>query len=284
MLTPEAIADGFLSREKSFAALKEVAERFASRGRIAKSGPVKSVLMMYTSEPFDEQSIGFSSFREFLEAAQSDGVVTIAAAGPDVIVSPAGSNIPPPQPSALPRFRREVWDAFVKWGRNQEDRFWHTGDRRVVPYGPTPDEALVKIEVITVDRLKGWAEEFARHSEVEVRPRLETALKAAKPIREFTTEIRAVRLDEVWSRSQAKSMTDHIRAWAETHHVPINDLLARPRPEYLPPPTTTGCPPVVAANPTDVDRLRADVHRYVDGMTESELLTISVPIRLIRTK
>ena len=276
-----------LDRDEAFEALRTVCERFSERGRLAKSGSVKSVLLMHCEKPFSEQDLGFETFRAFLQAAERAGVVHLTPSGPDVVVVASGSDPVPPERPSSDRFRREVWAAFVKWGSNSSERFWHRTERRIVQRH-APADGLVPVDVISKETMLRIMSAYVDHQPDATQPGLRDALKSAMPFRGFSEAVKRAGIADDWSRSQAAEIGEHIRQWATVNEVPVSELLARSTPRPLPPPPAPA-PPTVASNTLlggepGLEQRRFMLHGYVDQMTEAEMLVLPIPLRIVWAK
>ncbi len=269
----------------SFQSLATVAAQLAINGRSVRSAAVKQA--MRRSDPaFDEKAAGYSSFRDFLRAAEMAGYVQLlqASTGPDVEVRVTGTTTAVGSNVANQRVREDLWRAFTDWTLGLL-RFWHPEAQRAYAVtaapadGEPPEHAsarlafmsrptdFVPIDHIPRETVYGWMSEFAQSTSSGKNEQLASALQAQTPFRAFTDQARELGLSGYWHAEHTRRVADHIRTWAQAHNVVVD-----PFEVSLKKPTRPLAPP----ESIDVKRLRAAAHQIVDRMTVDELLNIRV--------
>ncbi len=130
------MADLASEKQEAYQRLVQVARRYAEQGKNTRSAGVKpalSALYLALDAEFDEQQLGFPTFRAFLEAAEDAGYVVLrpVANAPDVAIFPADEAVAEPSVSgpSLDRVRADFWAAFVDWRRGWERLYDRVGDQ-----------------------------------------------------------------------------------------------------------------------------------------------------------
>jgi hypothetical protein len=287
--------------EHAFEELVVAATTLLRQGRAPRSAAVKAALQLQTEPRFNEAAFGFTNFRAFLRAAEDAGRVEVrpASVGPDVDVIPRGTEVAPEVNPARP-IRRDIWDAFTRW----EDgyiRFWDPALSRAIRTSlkPLPGEApevtrirrawltepqrFVPIDGIPVSAVKVWAREFAEGLPPGAAQNvLRSALSEKLPIHDFAQSVRRLGLLPKWHETHVAKVRSVIEDWMSKNDLAI-DLSSdaalhsggRLFERNVAP--TSG----FTSRTYDEDDLRRRVHAVVDRMTVPELLSISVPLRLV---
>ena len=120
-------------RREALELLSEVVARNHRDGRRSFAASLKPEMRRRSLDGFDEQRLGFSSFRRFLDYAVDEGAVELRAAprGPDVVVVPIGGQPLASElaPGTARKIRGDIWDAFLDWTQGFT-RLWDDEDKR----------------------------------------------------------------------------------------------------------------------------------------------------------
>lgn len=285
---------------QAFDELVHVVDRYLGQGRVPRSAAVKTALQANTDPPFDERKLGFPTFRAFLKAAEDAGCVQLLKAenGPDVDVTLPGRKLPPRTPRWL---RRDVWEAFTRWD-DRLLRFWDRNEQRAcqVPAERTRGEIadvtvfrdlarqeparFVEIKYIPQHEVVAWAKDFVGALQPgDETSQLLATLEQEAPLGGFTALSRRLGIAPKWNAFHTDRVRGAVEEWAKANEVDLYAVL-----QEVPPPNpqrTPGYRRTTAQGPASLDEetLRGRLHHMVDRMTLPELLSVSVPLRLIAT-
>lgn len=292
--------------ERAFDALVEVTTRLVEEGGAPRAAAVKTRLQRDFGHEFEEERLGFPTFRSFLQAAEKAGRVELrdAPRGPDLDVLPPGTEPPPARSGNVTKrtwIRRDLWDAFTRWDEGFI-RFWDPDARRAVrlpeekPPGESEEDAslreawesdrsrFVPIEHIPVETVVGWAREFTGSLPPDpAQVALLNALEQELPIHNFTQLVRRLGLSPRWHEAHSARVREVVEDWARRNGVEIDlhtDADDRPKSHPGRTPRSAGSVVTLVASEDD---LRRRVHDMVDRMTLPELLDLSIPLRLVAT-
>lgn len=291
--------------DAAFELLQDVVGEHFERGRLCHSAGLKPA-MQAKAPNFYEGGLGFSSFREFLRAAEVQGVVKVQAAptGPDVVVLPmSATSVVRPAESLLDehgsfRIRGDLWRAFFDWKPGFIRVYDRANDKAVVlPGKPNPfqtgeqnrvredleqqPDRFVSIDPIERDIQLGWMNEFvAELSDPGLQQVFGVALASDRPVAGFTRCVRTdPRLARMWQRRRVEKVRAEIKEWSEAHGL---DIRVEERPQ-APHPT-----PAVPERGHDlgegggeVAALRDRLHTAIDRMTYGDLLRLPIPVEYI---
>jgi hypothetical protein len=289
-------------KQRAFQRLADVVKALREQDRKTRSAGLKPILRaLYLPEGgFDENRLGFVSFRAFLNAAADAGYVSIvpAAVGPDVDVHPRGSSAPSGGAAVSSnRIRGDLWTAFIDW-RPEWLRVYDRESGRIGwlrargGNGETvASESLrrhveadpikyVSITPVGQEGMLRWMRDFAASEDAEpARPALTTALSNPAPIRAFVLAIRQAGLHEIWNRKRLEKARGHILAWAADNKLDVDldtehELLSAPR-LVDPSSARTGVPTMPDASS---DELRERVVAAIRKMSRAELLRLAIPL------
>jgi hypothetical protein len=293
------MSEVFAERQKAYERLAAIVQRFHDEGRGTRSAAVKPALQ-YSDEGFDENRLGFRSFRAFVEAAAEAGYVALRPAprGPDVDVLPK-TEVPAATPAAqgAGRIRRDLWAAFIDWRSDWARVYDRQTDR--VGWLPLPERAAedepflrlrraiadeperyARIEPIDQETTLRWMNEFTDQLEEGAeQAALRTALTSTTPIRAFVLAAREVGAHERWNRFRLERVHEHIASWSSEH-----DLTPELTTEHAQLTSTGGRPPAggrrqaPAGAADSLDELRERVCRAVRQMSRGELLKLAIPL------
>jgi hypothetical protein len=266
-------------------------------GRSTRSASVKPALVALSAGAFDEKALGFSSFRAFLEHAAQLGSVRLVKAetGPDVDVVP---NLDPESVGEPDhRIRQDIWNAFVAWPDSTK-RYWDKNSQLVQIFrvdGDIPQEGFVEIEPIKRATVQQWMEIFAANTQGVKGEALRAALADAKPFQAFVEAAGKQGLLHGWRQSHRSQVEAVIAKWLADNQLSIDlyDMTVQPWADSARSSAVSRSSrrKVVRAfeqeavapgqGVPDGDDLRRRVHDLVDQMTTPELLSLSVPLRLV---
>lgn len=282
-MKPIAVPDNDV--QAAFEALVEVAATFAAQGRQCFAATAKPALRVRL-EGFDEARLGFATFREFLVAAQRQGLVKLAFVGQDYQILPAGGA---PTPLRVPKaheaterptrrkIKKAFWSAAVDL-RTRESWFYDPATRLVVADpGEDGRGQLIRIPQADAGMQEGWIEEFVTGLHGDAAKDIVERVRAAGTLGD---KLRAVssRPDTraAWYDHRTSRVTEMLESWKQEHGLSEVDLF-----EYERLPRRSATPRPRADRQSKDDALRARLHRAIDQMPISELLRLSVPIEYV---
>jgi len=312
------------SLEYIFGQLAQVVADLRREGRSTHSAGVKPRLAQRLGGVFDEKAFGFTTFREFLAAAQRAGIIDIwpAPSGPDVMI-----ELPGQPPSDVARhgapvqIRNDLWATFMDWSPGLErayDRAQGHAFRVSVAaeaYDPQVRELrqamqtdrirFVPIEPITMATQTEWARAFAAERPLGERDELIQALRANRPLQEFTRKIRTLPYLREWAAFRNQRVAEAIGAWAQQHQLTVDPVESSEgvHDEELPNGSATSSV-VARAHPLparsfggrgaartngrqqtatglDLGTLRKRAHELIECMTAEELLALPLSLGLL---
>ncbi len=278
-------------------ALKDVVASYSLEGRSTVAASLKSALKRRFSDRFDERSIGFLSFRDFLKDAEARGIVQLQRApGGDLEAMLPGA---PPQRSrgtaevhsSTSFVRADIWRAFVDWNPGWTRLYDAEADRAVMfpetttPFDPPEwsvqrdaaqrqPERFREIEPISMDTQLEWMRAFAREVRDQTsRELLQSALQSSRPFGAFVRQVNIfpeTRLQ--WHRFRLDNVLAVVAAWVQRNNLTIQFQENRPR-ETAPSGKTTA----------DVSEaaVRARLRAIIDRMPLSDLLRLEIPVGYI---
>lgn len=275
--------------EAAFAELRAVVSDLVERGRKPLVQGVKPALQRRSGGEFDENALGFSSFGDFVRAAELAGAVHTRSAPGGRLVEPG-----PPARDALvlraaespravrqPRLqiRRELWRAFTDWSGRRGYAWDRTRQtvvgRRLESHDASPvSTAFVPISPIPEEEQIQWARNFlAEHTASPVIEPLTTILGGGPG--SFVVFSRFIRTDREltveWAARRKQLVADAIREWAQQHGIEVDPYSSITSGSFA-----AETPP---EEPQDrIERLRAAVKRAVDQMSPAELRELRLPV------
>jgi hypothetical protein len=309
--------------EHVFTQLANVVGDLQRDGRSTRSAGIKPRLAKRLGIPFDEKRYGFATFREFLRAAQAARVIDLcpAPSGPDLdVVLPGQQPRDVPHRARLLRIRADFWSTFMDWTPGLQrayDRDQGHAVRVVTAaevYDPqvrvllnaiqTDHARFVPIDPIGLATQTEWARTFAAgRPPGEGHEVLTQALRADRPLQEFTHKVRTLPCFGDWTAFRNERVVDEIKAWAGKHELTVEPLevasersdavvvggegidaeTANPQSQETPGPTATSRVAMQHGFSTEVDltALRARAHRLVDRMTAEELLMLPLTLGVL---
>jgi hypothetical protein len=284
-------------QQAAFRLLADLAQRWYAEGRRAYGAGLKPEIRALTGNAFDENELGFGTFKQFLMAAAEQDFVDVHPApnnSHDVYVVPKGKtpsetvSASASATPAQPRVRSDLWRAFVDWNK-VFTRFYdrsHDIAYLVATTESVLDSAEVKalreqqrldpdrfvpITPVSLEQQVSWMREFAARQQPENQLHLMRATESSRPARDFSVAVRrSPELAIAWRSERIKRVLAVIEPWKAEHNVVV-DI-------YSPPAATL----IPAERPGDLTfdekRLRERIHLAVDAMSVTELLHL--PIRL----
>lgn len=293
-------------RQAAYAHLAEIVRKFVAAGRGTRSAGLKPA-MLYTHEEFDENRLGFRSFRAFLEAAAEEGFVSLrpAPTGPDVDVLPPNAVAAVGREARLGRIRRDLWAAFVDWSAEWR-RFYDKETGRVawLPAVEEPTEEpsyaeirkaiadapdrYFAIEPIQQDATLEWMSEFVSGLDKSEGAALRTALTSARPIRAFVFAARETGLEDRWRAWRFERVLERINGWAAENQIELDLMVERepitpgPRARYAATARPlTARPRGAPGGGVPLEELRDRVCAAVRRMSRGELLLLAIPLEYV---
>lgn len=286
-------------RDAAFNILADVVQRWYAEGRRAYGASLKPEMRALTSNEFDEKQLGYMTFRQFLLAAASSGLVDVVPApnSPDVQVVPKG-KAPMEHPvrrvrpqASVPRIREDLWKAFVDWNTAFERFYDRVDDKahRIAATGSAYDSSSLKslraqkqaeparfvaISPITFDEQVDWMRQFAGKQPADAQLRLLRSVDSGRPARDFSMAVRQFPdIATAWQAERFQRVLERIEAWKIENKLAV-DI-------YAPPPEFSDRARGRRGHTTialDEHRLRERIHAAVEAMSVAELLDL--PIRL----
>jgi hypothetical protein len=285
----------------AFQLLASTVRDFYASSRPCVGATLKPAL--YRRGNFNEQSLGFRKFGDFLRAAEAAGYVHLAPTpGGDIGVRPATGSQEPAiqqQTAALPTFaadstratipaaarvrvRPDLWGAFNSFSapwvydRSNDTARMCSESLWCSTQGGLPDAELIPIPPGR-ERVLGWMRSFASMQDAETGPVLFTALEGNAPIYQFNNLVRSRGLQWSWGRYHVQQVLAAIEAWATSNNVHPKDVTipfysARYAPQ--PPPTQPAPPTGEFSRATpQASLLAARLESLVDNLI-NELITL----------
>jgi hypothetical protein len=234
----------------AFQLLAKTVNDFHLRGRPCLGATLKPRLYGYS---FNEKSIGFRKFGDFLRAAEAAGYVRLGkTAGGDIAISPASvasaqatpplfppaAVVPPafgnrvlgssPVSHTIPtRIRQDLWNAF----NSLSDRWVYDPDRDVAFKdnktaweGPAlPGTNTVPVPAGS-ERVAEWMRSFADLQEPEMKAWFTGAIDRGVEIYQFNTLTRSQGLQRAWSRFHIQKVLAAIESWATANNLHPKNL------------------------------------------------------------
>jgi Uncharacterised protein family (UPF0158) len=290
-------------REHFFGLLRTALNEVMAGGGRPYAAALKPLLKRLSNDGFSESRLGFDSFREFLRAAESRGLVELRhTAGGDIEVLPA-SNQPTPVGAkvvAKPEhvIRADLWRAFVDWSPELarvydriEDRAVtfpeeekpfenerHTELRRAVVQQPA---RYVRITPISMDEtlavMRAFAETLADPDE---RGELQAALTRARPAAAFAAVVRSrPDLARGWHLVRLQDVADRISEWAARHDIAVDFIRTSQQVSSSGDAGLRAEDGIVAGR--SAEALRAAILGAVERMPLSELLKLPIPVEYL---
>lgn len=239
---------------------------------------------------FSHEYLGFRKFSEFVASLNDLGAVVRGDAPEAVWLIAAGaSSLTPPRSAAAEanhplRLRRDIWDAVTDYAPGE--RVWFDlGSERVTfdaaAVAQNPDR-YIAVPRFDMERQRQLAAQWIAHSPAgTLRDELTAALDGERGLQTFARTLRERGMDLAWSEWRGEQVAEAVRTWAHEYGVdPASMAPPRERATVAPrrAPTPRTHPP---ASSDGAERLRAFLHRALDGMTLGELMAVPVPARLV---
>ncbi len=313
---PASLAGGAAPEaHEALVVLAQAVQKLLERNKQPRAAGVKSEMQRIIGGSFDQTAYGYGTFREFIDDAESNGVVVVVnppnKVGDPLIILP-GQEIPTPSP-ALPRkrgrIRPDVWRAFTSWEPGYT-RVWDIEADQVLMFATEPrpleppqnqlwraeaaknPERFRGISVITEDQLVERMNSFVESLDPtsETGPVLRAALQQDRPARSFTAAARGLPgIAERWKQDRFDFVWTSITEWQQSNGVQfsIQDTVRREAPrtaQRTGPAVQTGqisarlsSEPANAAADATRERILAALSR----MPLSELLRLRVPVEYL---
>jgi hypothetical protein len=294
-------------RADAFTVLSQAVSDLRGRNKRSTAAGIKTEMQKLTADGFHEQDLGFDSFREFLEAAEAQGVIHLSrpvpGSGQDVEAYLPAEPIPdtgqlaprPPGPRKA-RIRADLWAAFVdhdpQWlrvfdlGTGQASMF-PASRRSLEPseitvlrqrYEESPGK-FKEIKFIPLQSKLQWMTRFAEDldSADAARPVLSAALKSERPLTAFTRATRGLPgIAERWQATFAARVAAVMTEWLAENDLRLDIYDEDPRRRGHV--RTISQEPTSAASRTSRARSTSQPGR-VDRLASPSVPDISDPLR-----
>lgn len=244
---------------EAFRFLQGVVQDLSSSGKRRLGAFLKPELIRRSGGSFNEASLGYQKFADFLRAAEAARYIRLEASGLDLEASLPTSAASSPTPSAnsTPRLsqappisdaqeiRRDFWDAFVDFSPGQLRIYDKNADKALkVPelaYPGEPHEfsmlrsrvlkhedGLIPIRPIQPHQLISWMESFATESAGPLSANLLSALRGEHALHEFTRLVRSDPfLHRKWSLERIQKVAEYIQSWLGEKGIQTQVLVPR---------------------------------------------------------
>jgi hypothetical protein len=240
---------------------------------------------------FDERSLGFANFKDFLERGHSKLVSIKKSDGsPDIQVTLVSSQAnhgaaaePAPRRASKSIIRGEVWQAFSNPDPTRA-RYYHIPTSRIIHFNKTETspfksevdrapEQYTTIEPISGDTQISWMKEFLQQNPVEGAELDALQALLGSP---YTSDANVVftrtlgKKADDWRKFRTNRVIEQIRSWAEAAGVSMNGLWT---------PSSTAGDKAVAANPSSID-VRGKANKLLELMTDEDISRVIIPTML----
>lgn len=255
-----------MSKSEAFDALVRLLYEWRGAGRVSTTAGLKAGLAQRTLGGFSESALGFSDFREFVEAAVVEGRVKLeqlptkhwlvllpGESVDDVPTSsrsrsagrPGGTSAADTDRSAdepldqTSRLRREVWQCFVDWSADHQ-RVWDRVERRSFMYpvdgngqpawlsNPARFADIPVADMTTqLDWMREWASTVEEPDDRQVL--LASIGTDARP-GQFRAQLERLDLVAAWRTELQRRILSYAHSWARSEQVALGDLLDHRKP------------------------------------------------------
>lgn len=247
-----------------------------------------------TNNEFNLQAIGYPRFRDFLEAAERTGLLSIDRSyDGDLRIFPNSDGT-----IVAPFLREDLWKAIIDWSPNS-NRYWDVDLQIVQKISAQVNEPnsvssldtadatsandgrFIPIPKITADKQLSILRTFTADATVSSDDRLILleALKGPKPFKRTIELMRSMNssLEEGWSN------TLRSEAWATlTHWIEENPKLHGLDPSLLErKPISTEKPSTKVSAYTRHERLRTAAHDAINRMSLDQLMSLNFPLGVL---
>lgn len=299
--------------QAAFALLHEVVRDFEVTGRLPLTTGVKPEMQHRSGGQFQEQTLGFATFGEFVQAAVQNGVVALLDHEKGRLLHVEGV-VPRPRrrlPTAPPapakaaekqvrEVRSDLWRAFIDW-RSSLRRLWDKQAESAVIFlaesagGTTSqDDAVreavaampdrfVEITPIPQDTQLQWIRSFVHDlDDPKLRDSLLLLLGTTnRPFAAFGSMLRGMpAIQQAWQAHRRELVVQEISRWARDHGLAV-DPFADSATEQGSEQPTEQAPPLaesglnVIRNEVETRRM---YHSAIDRMPYEDLLRLPIPL------
>lgn len=294
--------------QTSFEFLREIVSDKATDANFPVAASIKSS-MLDEQPDFDERTLGFRKFLEFLKAAESAGFVK-------TLIDPNGH--PRVYPTSVSqesidafleglrlaserstRMRGEVWRAFVEWRPVDYWRGWDYDYSRIfmapvledsrAPWEVNP-ERFIEIPVVSMDQQMTWMREFSQNQSNVLKSNLLEAIGPQSTPGSFKRKLNEYGLSEQWASALRSRVTEQVSEWARSARVPMGKVFEQNRQERTQVEQRTeklssggeahSTPDQNVLGNTG-EPLRLRLHEVLDSMQTHELAVLNVPARFL---
>lgn len=225
---------------------------------------------------FALQGTQYSTFRQILEAAQSQGLIELDEGPDDLTVSSRVATSPQGLPGEV--LRTDLWRAILDWSDDARYVFAR-GTRKTSPVtGTIPSDSVAVPSVGKQDRLV-WMEEFTAQQRDAEKAALEEAMREEDPALGFHRVVRSSEpMKRRWNRHLRARVIGTALRWASDNGIPESDILLERAPKG------GGVAPTSARSNADDVALRQRVLKILSGMPLHELLRLPIPVEYTLTR
>lgn len=255
-------------RSEAFKTLVEVVQSFTDTGRVCVGASAKPRLKSQLPS-FDERELGYRSFREFVEAAQTSGFVRTARRGNDIEL------LPPAAPGSGERIRPDFWRAVVQVTDAKRRFYDRAADHILELTEDQPvDGQLIPVPTADAEVQQQWIDEFLEglgEDGEALCVKVAAADSLPAKLREISAEpsVRAK-----WYRERTRHVADLLQQWASENElaVRLTEPAARRDARH-------------AARPTGgvayETHVRERLTRAIQQMPLAELLRLPIPVEYL---
>jgi hypothetical protein len=263
-----------------FDALQEASRTAAANGRVLYGPQAKKTLTTLFPD-FSERTFGYKKFIELLRAGHDAGRFQLVTVNGHPHLVPAASA-PTRRSREQGRLKADLWTTLVSWDIGL--RYWDRKRRRAI-FIPTDDEGVplwdtspadfVVVDPVPMQEQLEWMVDFANQQTAAEQARLLASLKDPA-FGAFKRALGELNLSGAWRTRLRQRVTEHAADWAARHELPATSILeAEGRaPSRSVPHTPASAPPL---SESDLERLRARMHRVIDQMNFNELSALQIP-------
>lgn len=222
--------------ENAYAVLTQAVEAGLDGLRWPTASQVRLAMKQLTYGGFNPKDLGFKRFRDFLQAAETAGHVTLHLEHPgDIVVAAVGATAQR-QDGRRPRIRRDLWKAASDWSAEVDHFYDVEADRCLsIPTKPVlleptrfqqlrkriedDDQNLVKVPRIDIKTQVHWMHMFAEgQDDSSLKLLLTGALGGEKPAKHFAAVLRnQPAAQDRWFDILAANVSASLQAWKDTN-------------------------------------------------------------------
>lgn len=267
---------------EAVALLARAVKELHETGRATKAAGV-SAYMRRLDPTFSQDRTPFAGFRNIIDSAVADGLITSERGASDFELKPAASA---PPGAALtvgkPRttLRPDLWRALLDWtpnarhGYNRRTRITSTVE------DPLPAD-MVRVPSVSRDQRVVWMTAFTQEEpDLTVRSNLLEGLGEDDPASGFMSAVRSsTTLERRWKRALRGHIIARADEWANDNEIQLEDIYLPARQTAAAPVKAVNAgPTAVPTESTDGDDLRERILATLSILPLHELLKLRVPL------